>query len=119
MVVVVVEVDVGGRVGGLLRPPVARVPATAPVEVRDDAVVPVVPVRRAVAVFVAALVFEGVSGDTGVDSLEEGAMSELCETSMFSLSAIMNAQLSKMTVVPIKVESLFQVRRCKVTQVGR
>lgn len=105
-VVVVVEV-VGGRVGGLLSPPVARALAVAPAAVRDAEVVPVATVRRAVAVAVvalarlaagdveAALALDGVSGDIGVDSLEEGATSELWATSIFSLSAIFGVQLGE------------------------
>lgn len=99
-----VVVEVGGRVGGLLSPPV-RAAAVAPAAVRDEAVVPVAAVRRAVAEVVGALVrlaageveaalaLDGVSGDMGVDSLEEGAASELGATSMFSLSAIFDVQL--------------------------
>lgn len=104
---VVVVVEVGGRVGGLLSPPVARAPAVAPAGVRDEAVVPVAAVRRAAAVVVvaparlaageveAALALDGVSGDIGVDSLEEGATSELWTTSIFSLSAIFSVQLGE------------------------
>lgn len=104
-----VAVEVG-RVGGLLRPPVARVPAPAAAEVLDAAGVPAVPARRAVAAGAATLVrlvsgevdatlaWVGDSGETGVDSLEERATSEPCDTSTVSLSAMMDDQRSGLTV---------------------
>lgn len=47
--------DIGGRVGGLLRPPLGRAPVVGPVDVRDEAdvAVPVTPALRAVAVVLA------------------------------------------------------------------
>lgn len=103
LLVVLVADEAGGRVGGLLRPPALRVPAAPPTEARDEAVEPVAPVRRAAAAavvdvavelcltagdFDATLGLDGVSGDIVIDSLEEGDMSALRATSMFSLSAI-------------------------------
>jgi hypothetical protein len=95
--------ETGGRVGGLLSPPGARAPAVAPAADRDDeVVVPATAVRRAVVVVAVgpalladgeadvALTLDGVSGDKGVDSLDDGAPSERWATSMFSLSAIFN-----------------------------
>lgn len=99
----VAVVVVGGRVGGLLNPPVVRAPAVEPAAVRDEAAVPVAVVRRADAELVvararlavgevdAALALDGVSGEIGVVSLE-GATSELWATSMFSLSAIVETR---------------------------
>ena len=95
-----VVVVVGGRVGGLVSPPVARVPATVLVPDRDEAVDPVAAARLAAAAVVvdvalarlaagevdAVLALDGVSGD--IASVAGGATSGFPDTSTFSFSTM-------------------------------